>query len=153
MPIPGCHIIAGPIEHMPESGNAAIRRHFDFLVRDYGFTLTSDDADRVCYDTGLLSVAIERDKGTIDLGFRVKTDTAILRPYVSHRFSLAQVVRYYKTGPFPELRSFPPLPGISDEEHHVIYLATLTKQYCTDILRGDITPLERLSANPGARHQ
>jgi hypothetical protein len=48
--------------------------------------------------------------------------------------------------------SFSAIPGVSEEERYLIYLATLTKKYCADILLGDITPFERLSVNRGAKH-
>jgi hypothetical protein len=121
------------------------------LITDFGFGLTSDD-DGVRYDAAILYVEISSSKREIDLIFGVKVDTDTMRPYVSHVFSLAEVVRYYKTGPFPVFGSFPAIPGISEEERYVIYLATLTKKYCGDILRGDITALERLSLNRGAKH-
>ena len=128
----------------------SVRTHFDFLIHDFGFAPTSDDK-AVRYDADKLYVQIGSGQGEIDLFFVVKVDTEIIRPYVSHMFSLDRVVRYYKTGPFPVFGSFPAVPGTTEEERYLIYLATLTKQYCGVILRGDITPLERLSQNPGAK--
>ena len=128
-----------------------VRTHFDFLVDDFGFALTSDD-DTVRYDATTLSVEIWSSKGEVDLIFGVKGDTDIIRPYMTHLFSLADVVRYYKRGPFPGIGSFPTSPGMTEEQRSVIYLATLTKRYCGGILRGDITPLERLTLNRGAKH-
>jgi len=61
---------------------------------DFGFALTSDD-DPVRYDSATLYVEIWSSKGEVDLIFGVKVDTDIIRPYVSHVFSLAEVVRYY----------------------------------------------------------
>ena len=115
---------------------------------DFGFALTSDD-EPVRYDAATLYVEIWSSKGEIDLIFGVKVDTDIIRPYVSHVFSLAEVVRYHKTGPFPGFGSFPAIPGITEEQRFLIYLATLTKKYCGDILRGEIAALERLSLNRG----
>jgi len=135
---------------MTEFGKA-VRRDFEFLINEFGFALTSDD-DPVRYDAATLYVEIWSSKDEIDLIFGVKVDTDILRPYVSHIFSLAEVVRYYKTGPFPGFGSFSAIPGITEEQRYLIYLATLTKKYCGDILRGDITALERLSVNRGAKH-
>ena len=130
----------------------SVHTHFDFLVRDFGFALTSSGEDAVRYDATTLYVAIGSGKGEIDLHFGVKIDTDTIRPYVSHLFSIAEVVRYYKTGPFPVLSTVPAMPGTSDEQRHVIHLAALTKKYCGEILRGDLTALERLSLNRGARH-
>jgi hypothetical protein len=135
---------------MTEFGKS-VRIHFDFLINDFGFALTSDD-DPIRYDAATLYVEIWSSKGEIDLIFGVKVDTDTIRPYVSHMFSLDEIVRYYKTGPFPGFASFSPIPGISEEQRFLIYLATLTKKYCGDILRGDITALERLSLNRGAKH-
>ncbi|HXV14352.1 MAG TPA: hypothetical protein VEC56_09125 [Candidatus Krumholzibacteria bacterium] len=129
-----------------------VRTHFDFLASDFGFVPTSEDAGGVRYDSATLCVEIGAGKGEIDLVFRVKVDTDVLRPYISHVFSLAEVVRYYKTGPFPRFDSFPPIPGASEEQRYVIYLAALTRNYCEEILRGDITALERLSVNRGAKN-
>ena len=126
----------------------SVRRDFDFLTNDFGFALTSDD-DPVRYDAATLYVEIWSSKGEIDLIFGVEVDTDIIRPYVSHVFSLAEVVRYHKTGPFPGFGSFPAIPGITEEQRFLIYLATLTKKYCGDILRGEIAALERLSLNRG----
>ena len=126
------------------------RLHFDFLIDDFGFALTSS-TNPVRYDAGRVYVEVWSSQGEIDLNFGVKVDTDILRPYVTHRFSLAQVVRYYKRGPFPDLQSFPAPPGWTEEERSLMHLALLTKKYCGDILRGDITPLERISQSPGAK--
>lgn len=128
-----------------------VRTHFDFLITDFGFTRTSDD-DPVRYDAATLYVEIGSSKGAIDLLFGVKVDTDVLRPYVSHRFSLDEVVRYYKQGPFPTFASFAGAPDAPRNERYLMYLAGLTKKYCGDILRGDITPFERLSGNRGAKH-
>lgn len=122
-----------------------VRKHFEFLIHDFGFALKSD-GDSVRYDSATLYVEIGSGKGETDLIVVLKVDTDTIRPYVSHLFSLTEIVRYYKTGPFPTLESFPLIAGISEEERVVIYLATLTKKYCGEILRGDITPLEMLSA-------
>jgi len=129
----------------------AAQRHFDFLIRDFGLARTSDN-DPVRYDSATLYVEIWSDKGEIDLIFGVKIDTETLRPYVSHMFSISEIVGYYKTGPFPAFESFSAAPELDKEERFLIYLATLTKKYCGDILRGDLTPLERLSQNRGAKH-
>jgi hypothetical protein len=134
-----------------EEFSKSVRTHFDFLVHDFGFALTSD-GDPVRYDTGALYVELWSAKGEVDLFFGVKIDTDILRPYVSHRFSLAEVVRYYKTGPFPTFESFSSAPGIPEPERYMMYLSTLAKRYCSSILSGDITALERLSVNRGAKH-
>jgi len=112
-----------------------VRRHFDFLIDDFGFALTSAEHP-VRYDAATLYVEVWWDKGQIDLVVGVKVDTEVLRPYVSHRFSIAEIVRYYKTGPFPTLASFPPMPEVAREERSVIYLAALAKKYCGDIFRG-----------------
>jgi hypothetical protein len=136
---------------MTEFGES-VRTHFDFLISDFGFALTSSGNGGTRYDAATLYVAIGSSKGEIDLIFGVKVDTETIRPYVSHIFSLDEVVRYYKTGPFPVFGSFSAIPGIGDEQRYVIYLATLTKKYCGDILRGDLTALERLSVNRGAKH-
>jgi hypothetical protein len=130
---------------------ACVRKHFAFLIDDFGFALTSAD-DPVRYDGARLYGEVWWDKGQIDLAIGVRGDTEVIRPYVSHRFSIAEIVRYYKTGPFPTLDAFPPMPEVAGEERHVIYLAGLAKQYCGDIFRGDIVPLERLSQNRGAKH-
>ena len=129
-----------------------IRTHFDFLITDFGFARTSDD-DPVRYDAATLYVEIESSKAEIDLMFGVKADTDVLRPYVSHRFSLDEVVRYYKHGPFPVFASFAGDPDAARDERFVMYLAGLTKQYCGDILRGDLAPFESLSVNRGAKHR
>ena len=136
---------------MREFGES-VRAHFEFLISDFGFALTLSDDNEARYDAAALYVAIWSSKREVDLFFGVKVDTETIRPYVSHMFSLDEVVRYYKTGPFPVFGSFAAIPGISEEERYVIYLATLTKKYCGDVLRGDITALERLSRNRGARH-
>jgi hypothetical protein len=135
---------------MTEFGTC-VRKHFDFLINDFGFALTSAE-NPVRYHAGRLYVEIWWDKGQIDLVVGVKVDTEVIRPYVSHRFSIAEIVRYYKSGPFPTLDSFCLTPEVTREERCVIYLAVLTKKYCGNILRGDITPLERLSQNRGAKH-
>jgi len=67
--------------------------------------------------------------------------------------SLPEIVRHRKTGPFPTFASFPPIPGVSEAEQFVRYLATLTKRYCGDILGGDVTTLEHLSRNRGAKSE
>jgi hypothetical protein len=130
---------------------ACVRTHFDFLINDFGFALTSAE-DPIRYDAATLYVEVWWDKGQIDLIVGVKIDTEIIRPFVSHRFSIDEIVRYYKTGPFPTFGSFAPMPGVTEEKRFVIYLAVLTKKYCGDILRGDMTALERLSRNRGAKH-
>ena len=127
------------------------RTHFDFLISEHGFTRTSDDGP-VRYDIGHLYVEIWSGPGEIDLHFGVKVDTDVIRPYLSHRFSLNEVIRYYKTGPFPTFESYPRVQGVSERERYLMYLATLTKKYCADILRGDITVFERLSLNRDAKH-
>ena len=129
----------------------SVRRHFDFLIDDFGFAPASDDSG-VRYDADKLYVLIGQGQGEIDLAFVVKVDTEAIRPYMSHMFSLDRVVRYFKDGPFPVFASFPAVPGVTEEERYLVYLAALTKRYCKDILRGDITPLERLTTNPGAKH-
>jgi len=129
----------------------AVQTHFDFLIRDFGFTRTSDK-DPLRYDTATLYVELWSGKGDIDLIFGVKIDTETIRPYVSHVFGIAEIVRYYKTGPFPAFESFSGVPELDKEERFLIYLSTLTKKYCGDILRGDLTALERLSQNRGAKH-
>jgi hypothetical protein len=86
---------------------ACVRKHFDFLIKDFRFAQTAA-VDPVRYDAATLYVEVWRDKGQIDLIVGVKVDTEIIRPYVSHRFSIAEIVRYYKTGPFPTLASFRP---------------------------------------------
>jgi hypothetical protein len=128
-----------------------IRRHFDFLISEYGFTCTSDNSS-VRYDIAPLYVEIWSGSGEIDLHFGVKVDTDVIRPYVSHRFSISEVVRYYKIGAFPTFASFSIQQTVSDEERYVMYLATLTRKYCEDILRGDITPFEKLSLNRSVKH-
>jgi hypothetical protein len=127
-----------------------VRTHFDFLIHEFGFTLTSDD-DGVRYDAPTLYVGLGSSKGEIDLILGVKVDTDTIRPYASHVFGIDEIVRYYKTGPFPVFASFPAIPGVSEEERFVIYLATLARKYCGEILRGDLTVLERLSVNRGAK--
>ena len=129
----------------------AAQSHFDFLIRDFGFARTSEK-DPVRYDTATLYVEIWSGKGEIDLIFGVKIDTEAIRPFVSHVFSIAEIVRYYKTGPFPAFDSFSAVPELDKEERFLIYLASLTKKYCGDILRGDLTPLERLSQKRSAKH-
>ena len=127
------------------------QQQFAFLIDDFGFTLTARH-NPVRFEADRVYVEVSFAQGEVDLCFGVKVDTDILRPYVSHRFSLAQVVRYYKRGAFPSLSSLSTPPGLTEAERAVMHLARLTKTYCADILRGDITPLERISENPGAKH-
>ncbi len=134
---------------MNEFGESA-GRHFDFLIKEFGFSLTSGE-DPVRYDSACLYVEIWSSKGETDVLFGVKVDTDILRPYVSHLFSLAEVVRYYKTGPFPHFASFTGAPDLAEEERFLVYWAALMKKYCGDVLRGDITALEKLAQNRGAK--
>ena len=128
-----------------------VQRHFDFLVTEFGFRLAAADAAGASYERGALDVEIGTSKGEFDLTFTVKVDTDVLRPYVSHRFGLDQVVRYYKQGPFPVFASFTAAPDATTDDRWAMYLAGLTRQYCGEILRGDLVPFERLSANPGAK--
>ncbi len=125
-----------------------VQMHFDFLIHDFGFNVTAGD-ESVRYDLAPVYVGISRGKGEIDVLFRVKVDTETIRPYLTHVFSLDQVVRYYKKGPFPTFASFPAVPGIGGEQRYLMYLAALTKKYCGDLLRGDITAFERLSRSRG----
>ncbi len=133
------------------SGFASLaHKHFGFLSTGFPFRLTSD-ADPVRYDSSTLYVEIWSGKGEVDLIFGVKVDTDILRPYVSHLFSLAEIVRYHKEGPFPTFKSFSDFPDLTEEERYLIHLASLTRRYCADILNGDLSVLERLSTNRGAK--
>ena len=81
------------------------RGHLDFLINEFGVILTSGD-NPVRYDLPRLYMEIWSIKGETDVLFGLKADTDDLRPYLSRIFSLAEVVRYYKTGPLPDL---PPL--------------------------------------------
>lgn len=132
---------------MNEFGKSA-RRHFDFLINEFGFIVTSED-DPVRYDALSLYVEIWSSKGETDVLFGVKADTDILRPYVSHLFILAEVVRYYKKGPFPGFDSYSGAADLTDDQRFLAYLADLMKKYCGEILRGDIKVLEKLSLNRG----
>ena len=126
------------------------QQQFAFLIEDFGFALTAG-SNPVRYDADRVYVEVWSGQGEIDLCLGVKVDTEILRPYVSHRFGLAQVIRYYKRGPVPPLSSFAAPSASTETERELMHLALLTKTYCADILRGDITPLERISRNPGAK--
>lgn len=128
-----------------------VQRRFDFLVTEFGFTLAAVDASGARYESATLHVGIEMSKGEFNLTFTVKVDTDVLRPYVSHMFELAQIVRYYEQGPFPVFASFAAAPDAAPDERWAMYLAGLTRRYCGDILRGDLVPFERLSVNPGAK--
>jgi len=49
---------------MTEFGRS-VQTHFDFLINDFGFALTSSDDDGARYDVATLYVAIWSSKGLI----------------------------------------------------------------------------------------
>ncbi|MBM3290256.1 MAG: hypothetical protein FJY92_08910 [Candidatus Hydrogenedentes bacterium] len=133
---------------MSEFGDI-VQAHFRFLIEDYPFALTSGDAP-VRYDSPPVYIEIWAGSGDTDLLFGAKVDTEIMRPYMPHVFSIAEVVRYYKSGPFPRFDAFPETPGVSGVERYVMYLVMLTKRYCREVLAGDVRALEALSRDRGA---
>jgi hypothetical protein len=120
----------------------AICKHFDFLREQFGFTFTSTRQDvgiSVRYDSPTLYVSVGRYKGETSVTLWVKIETAIIRPY-SPRMFLHTEVMTHRLGHFP---FFPPIP--SDDDAHLALLADQAKEYCRDILRGDLRELETLS--------
>ncbi len=137
---------------MNDDFRPAARKVFDFLVDDFGFSFTEEPKlndfhhsiyTSVQYDSASFFIEIYKEKGQISLLFTVKGDTPIIRPYMTHRFELAQVA----SAGFLRWAS-----GITrnwkqaTDDDHLRLLKKILLEDCTAILRGDIEIFEKLAA-------
>ncbi len=124
------------------------RAAFGFLERDFGF-LPVEEPDlnsshpslftSARWDSPMLTVGVMREKGEVDVQLVARIDTPVLRPYVSHTFSLLRVLPQLAPGC---------LRGIEwpkDERAFLARLAGLLRRHGGELLRGDLRALETLS--------
>jgi hypothetical protein len=115
------------------------RAAFAFLERELGFVEVELGADGAGWDSPALGVRVGREKGSVDVLLVARVDTPVLRPYVSHTFPLLRVLPLLAPGC---------LRGVcwpADEGACLARMGKLLREHGTELLRGDLGVLERLS--------
>ena len=116
------------------------RAAFAFLERDFGFVeVDPGDPEGAGWDSPALGLRVGREKGSVGVLLVARIDTPILRPYVSHMFSLLRVLPLLAPGC---------LRGIAwpaDEGAFLARTGKLLREHGRELLRGDLTVLEHLS--------
>ena len=131
------------------------RKHFDFLIADYGFvqgakqTLLpelSDSSYSVRYDAPHIFIWIHIDKNEVCVVLFVKVHTSILRPSGKRVFQLRDILRYSASDslrPFPKSET----PGSAPKNFgdFLQFYAEGLRLYCDPLLRMDLKQLEEIS--------
>lgn len=130
------------------------RRHFDFLIADYGFLQGAkqsilpelgDSSRSVRYDARHIFIWIGVDKNEVCVIIFVKIHTSILRPSGKRIFLLGEILRHSA----PDyLKSFPnsetPDTSPRNFEDFLRFYAQGLKSYCDPLLRMDLKQLEEI---------
>ena len=122
---------------------------FGFLTSELGFLSVVPNSEStlesVCFEKSPLFVEVGWYKGEVDVSIRVTIDTSILRPYRRKSFGVAEIAKYLKQDVFRAPAALP-VSAISTDQALVCvqFYAALMKEYCQDILRGDIKTLEEI---------
>jgi hypothetical protein len=134
-----------------------VAKHFDFLVRDYGFAPVDRSdvkvGELVTYRKDPLDISIGWYKGEIDVGFSVALDFAaghpVFRPYLPRNFGLHEIATRQNPAAYASLSArMRPLGFVTTLNIAAAYLdeaAKIVKRFCEPILRGDYTLLEQIT--------
>jgi hypothetical protein len=131
--------------------NSLLTSAFAFLPTEFGFALKIFDATQgqAAYAKDPLSIEFWWGNGQLDINFCIALEYAkthaVFRPYLTRTFDLFRVVS--KIDP-AYLKSHPASGDYIDTPkqiaQHLEYSATVMRQYCATILRGDFSVLEAM---------
>jgi hypothetical protein len=128
--------------------------HFDFLVKDFGFTATPETLCGIglsfARDAHDLKISLGWYKGEVDFEFEVLIENSVFRPYISRRFYLWEVVSFIDTDATAKILSKgPPQPKwvLNAEDADIVLksYSTLVQEFCLPVLSGDFEALEAIT--------
>jgi len=86
-------------------------RLFAFLVKEYGFQLTSKEPrsslDSVAYEKKPVTIELGWYKGEIDISFHVDLENEIFRPYISRTFGVSEIALRQDRDAYRDAPRFP----------------------------------------------
>jgi len=128
------------------------RKHFDFLVHDYGFVRggkqdilpeLSDSATSVRYEGPHLFIWVHVDKDQVCAVVFAKVHTSVLRPAARRSFYLDEILRQVSP---KTLEGFPqsetPDRAPENFEDFLRFYAAALRKHCGELLRMDLKLLE-----------
>jgi hypothetical protein len=132
-------------------------REFDFLVSDFGFELVGQAARRadgtLFFRKGPISIHFAIGKGEVQVWFSVSLDFAkshaVFRPFLSRIFTVEEIALWQNSQAFAAWQARPNaqdyITSTAEAAETLGMLARTMKQYCVDILNGDLTLLEDIT--------
>ena len=125
------------------------KNEFSFIADTYGFALSLPESDSslesLRYEKLPLWVEISWYKGELEVIVGYSGETPILRPFKSRIFPLAEIALHLDPR---SLEGAPRFPNYVTAENEIVtavaYWAKIMKTTCSEILRGDIKPLEQI---------
>jgi len=114
-----------------------VKKHFDFLVDDYGFEY---------HPTGLgykkddLEIEFFHGKGEMDIVFFIRREDDIFKPYVSRLFELLSIIQRQKNEKIELPHDFPEyIISMEDVDKALSFYSSLAKKYCKEQFNGDFS--------------
>ena len=116
-----------------------VKKHFDFLVNDYGFEYHSKG---IGYKKDVLEIEFFYGKGEMDIVFFIRRDDDIFKPYISRLFDLFSIIKRQKNEKIEFPDDFPEhIISMEDVDKALSFYSNLAKKYCKEQFNGDLSLL------------
>lgn len=115
-----------------------VKRHFSYLVSDYGFHVTREEETGIEYLSDVCKVEVCLDYQCVVV-LLSSTEPQIIR---RTRAELLEVIRHRDPGSMPAVPEAPDAyrkDPDGSRERQLAAFAPLLRQYCDDMLRGDFS--------------
>src|SRR5690606_33604688 len=112
--------------------SAHVKKHFDFLINEYGFR---SHHTSLGYVKDVLELEFYHGKGELDVIFFVRRDDEVFRPFVSRSFDLIDIVKRQAGRELTWPSNLPEyIISMEDVDIYLSFLGEVTKKYCKEQL-------------------
>ena len=122
--------------------SAYVKKHFDFLVDDYGFEYHPTGLGYIKED---LELEFFHGKGELDIVFFVRRDDDVFKPYISRLFELLDIIKRQMKGNIEWPKDLPEyIISLEDVDKVLSFYSELAKKYCKEQFNGDLSLFEKI---------
>jgi hypothetical protein len=117
-----------------------VKKHFDFLITEYGFL---NHPRALGYVKGDLELEFYQGKGEMEVVFFVRRENEIFKPYVSRSFDVIDIAYAQRKVDWPsDLPKY--VVSLEGADKYLDHYSKLVKELCKDQLSGDFSLFEKI---------